>query len=156
MKCVRGSSRSADWNSASRRRESVNGRENLKENGKESVNARKSGSARRQVQTRTQALHRLPEGRRSKEDPETERAGITGIIADLADRAGRLITTIRGIAKAVALVQALTGAAAVLTALEEAMADRTIDLRKIMVRRALCLKPLPRMRRSTERKRNAG
>ena len=84
------------------------------------------------------------------------RSGITGIIADLADRAGRLITTIRGIAKAVALVQALTGAAAVLTALEEAMADRTIDLRKITVRRALCLKPLPRMRRSTERKRNAG
>ena len=142
MRSARDSSRSAGWSRDSRRRGSVNGkgRENVNGNAKKSVSGRKQ---------RSLPLSR-PEHRRSRGEQEMQER-----TADLKARAGRLITTIRAIAEIMALVRVLTGAAAILNALREVMAGRTIDSGRIIIRRTLCPRRLSRTWRNTGKTRSA-
>ena len=57
------------------------------------------------------------------------------IIADLKAKTGRLITIIKMIGAATAVMSAVTAAVQVVSALREEMAGRTIDFGKITVRR---------------------
>jgi translation initiation factor IF-2 len=77
-------------------------------------------------------------------------------IADLRVRAGRIITAVRVIARVAALPSLAAGTVAVVTALREEMAGRTIDLRKITVRRTLSLRRPARMWKSTGTRKSAG
>ena len=144
MRCARDSSRNAEWSNGSRRSvnenwsANVNGNVSWKENGNVSGRRPKRPS-------------RPPEHRRNRGEREVQEK-----IADLRDRVVHLTTTIRVIAGVAALVQALTGAVEILTALREAVADRTIDLRKITIRRVLCPRRLARTWKSTGKKKSAG
>ena len=144
------SSRSAGWNSVSRR----NGNRIKTRQRRDRVQDRcrpRAADPRRDRAAgpyRGRVTGRHP-GRDRREQEMQEK------IADLKVRTGRLITTIRAIAAVMAAMSVLTAAVQVVNALREEMAGRTIDFGKITVRRTLCPRRLSRTWRNTGMKRSA-
>ena len=127
----------SDRNSSRRDVWSKGSRKNVRNTDNRSRGSRRDGIT---IKMRWPAADRLPDRRGQ---------AVQEIIADLKIRAGRIITTVRLIAGVAALPSLAAGTLAIVNALREALAGRTIDLRKITLRRTLVWRRPVRMRKIT-------